>query len=250
MAETLICGGRRYTGIYSSESRGGGFYSSFRPAQTAIPCSARTVVILALVGATLGAAWALALYFFNLLIVGLAGRVLSTAAKRKVGPKGLGIVMEMPPLRFPPVRAVLRKVWFRSYEFLAVAWPVLLAASVVLALIEYAGINAHINGALSPLTVGLLGLPVAVGVTLFFGVLRKELTLALLGVALGTEKFATVMSEGQLVVFTLFVMFYVPCVSTVATMAREIGWRWATASVVGQTALALLIAGAARLAFI
>ena len=214
-----------------------------------IPCSARTVVILALIGATLGPWWALGMYGLNLLIVGLVGRILGSLARRKDRGRSLGIVMEMPPLRIPPPRAVLRKVWFRSYECLALAWPVLLGASIVLGVLEYAGIGEHLNSAFEPLTTGLLGLPAAVGVTLFFGILRKELSLVLLGAALGTENFASVLSTEQLVVFTLFVMFYVPCVSTVATLAREVGVRWAAVSVLFQTAVALLIAGAARLAF-
>jgi ferrous iron transport protein B len=34
-----------------------------------------------------------------------------------------------------------------------------------------------------------------------------------------------VMSSGQMLTFTLFVVFYVPCVATIAVMAKELGWR-------------------------
>jgi ferrous iron transport protein B len=71
----------------------------------------------------------------------------------------------------------------------------------------------------------LLGLPAAVGVTLIFGVLRKELTLVMLLQALGTSDISSVLRQSQLLTFTLFVVFYVPCLATMAAMAREAGWR-------------------------
>jgi ferrous iron transport protein B len=61
--------------------------------------------------------------------------------------------------------------------------------------------------------------------TLVFGIMRKELTLVMLVQALGTTHVASVLSAGQLVTFTLFVVFYVPCVATVAVIARELGWK-------------------------
>jgi ferrous iron transport protein B len=71
----------------------------------------------------------------------------------------------------------------------------------------------------------LLGLPAAVGMTLIFGILRKELTLVMLVQAMGTTHLNMVLTDGQLLTFTLFVVFYVPCVATIAVMARELGWR-------------------------
>jgi ferrous iron transport protein B len=51
------------------------------------------------------------------------------------------------------------------------------------------------------------------------------------------------------VTFTLFVVFYVPCVATLAVMAREMGWR-DTAWIAGLTiVIATTIAFAGRLAF-
>jgi ferrous iron transport protein B len=85
--------------------------------------------------------------------------------------------------------------------------------------------------------------------TLVFGVLRKELTLVMLVQALGTTHVNDVMTVAQLMTFTLFVVFYVPCVATVAVMAREMGWR-DTAWVAGLTiVMATTIAVAGRVLF-
>ncbi|RXL35203.1 ferrous iron transport protein B, partial [Citrobacter sp. AAK_AS5] len=65
-------------------------------------------------------------------------------------------------------------------EFITIAWPLLVVSSVVLGLLEWFHAHDYINALLSPLTVTVLGLPAAVGMTLVFGVLRKELTLVML----------------------------------------------------------------------
>ena len=154
--------------------------------------------------------------------------------------------MAVPAYRLPPLKAIAKKVWFRAYEFLVAAWPVLIVASVVMGALEYAGAGAWLNAALRPLTVGLLGLPEAVGVTLFFGVLRKELSLVLLYQALGTQDVASVMTPAQILGFTLFVTFYVPCVATITALVREVGWRWTGVSLALNTSVALVTAGAVR----
>lgn len=207
-------------------------------------CSARTVIILALVAATMGPLAALGVYALNILITALAARLLSAI----VPGTAPGLLMDIPPYRIPPVRAVLKKVWFRVREFLVSAWPVLVVASVFLGVLEHFGVDAWVNEALRPVTVSVLGLPEAVGVTLFFGILRKELSLVMLFQALGTADVASVLTAAQLMTFTLFVTFYVPCVSTLAAQVREVGWRWTAVGVVLNTAIAMAVAVAARLA--
>lgn len=101
------------------------------------------------------------------------------------------------------------------------------------------------NLALLPFTWSL-GLPASLGVTLIFGVFRKELTLIMLFQALGTTDVASVLSPGQMMTFTLFVLFYIPCVATIAVLIRELGRR-KTALVLGvTTGTALLIGLIAR----
>ena len=127
-----------------------------------------------------------------------------------------------------------------------VAWPILIVGSVVLSLLKYYGLDTFINLALVPLT-SLLGLPAAVGTTLIFGIMRKELSLIMLSEALGTTQIQTVLTHTQLLTFTVFVLFYIPCASTIAALSREIGWRGAAAAVVISLALALALASLTRM---
>lgn len=209
---------------------------------TLVPCSARSNVIFALVAFYVGPGWALAFFCFNAAIVVLSGLIL-TRIWPEVSP---GMLLEVPRYQMPRLKVMARKVWFRLREFVVLSWPLLIVGSAVLGLVEHWHWDRGINLALSPLT-HLLGLPLVVGTTLIFGLLRKELSMIMLVQALGTTQVSTVMTTSQILVFTIFVTFYIPCIATIATMAKEIG-RKMTAIAVGYSFLiATVLAAATRL---
>ena len=98
---------------------------------------------------------------------------------------------------------------------------------------------------LSPVTVAWLGLPVITGITLIFGVLRKELSLIMLATLLGTTNFAQVLTPVQMVVFTLVAMFYIPCIATISALVREFGWKKALFITLFEIAFAIILGGVA-----
>jgi ferrous iron transport protein B len=210
-----------------------------------IPCSARTIVIFGLVAAYMGPWWALGIYLFNLLVVMLLGYV----AARTMKGASPGLILEIPELQIPNLKTLAAKTWLTLKEFITIAWPLLVVSSIVLGILEWAHGAAAVNALLSPLTVTLLGLPAAVGLTLIFGILRKELTLVMLVQALGTVHVNTVMSNDQLLTFTLFVVFYIPCVATIAVMAKELGWRDTALISAFSVLLAVVIAVAGRFGY-
>jgi ferrous iron transport protein B len=200
-------------------------------------------VIYGLVAAYIGPLWAIMIYLLNILVVVALGNLFARLSRGR----SPGLILEIPDLRLPAPRTLLAKTWLSLKEFITVAWPVLIISSAVLAFLEWAGAGQTVNLLLAPLTVGLLGLPVETGMTLVFGILRKELTLVMLVQALGTADVGAVMTTAQLVVFTLFVVFYVPCLATIAAMSREVGWR-DTLLITGLTvAVATAVAGGGRL---
>jgi ferrous iron transport protein B len=206
-----------------------------------VPCAARTTIIYALVAYYLGPWAALFVYVLNIFVIALTGKVL-THFIPEVTP---GLILEVPSFKMPSVRVVLAKTWLRTKEFVFVAWPLLILSSVLLSYLEYIKGDRVINNILSPLTY-ILGLPDAVGTTLIFGILRKELSLLMLFQALGTIDVSSVMSHEQILVFTLFVLFYVPCVATIAVLWKEFGWRKMTVISLATLMIALVIAVAAR----
>jgi ferrous iron transport protein B len=201
-----------------------------------IPCSARSNVIFALVAVYLGPWWALAVFLLNVVIVIASGWMM-----RKIWPEvSPGMVLEVPRYQWPRLSILLKKVWLRLREFIVVCWPMLIGGSVVLALASALGWEHSINAALSPLT-RLLGLPFAVGTTLIFGLLRKELTLIMLTQALGTTHINKVMTTAQIVGYTLLITFYMPCLSTAAALAREVGKKLTSYAMAYTFALAVLV---------
>ncbi|HXK46657.1 MAG TPA: ferrous iron transport protein B [Deltaproteobacteria bacterium] len=204
-----------------------------------IACSARTVIILALAGKYLGAAWTTAIYVGNILVALAVSFVLS---KLQADPSP-GIIMDVPPLRRPYPSLVARKVWWRLNEFLTFAWPVIVISSLVLAFLSHAGIDRVIDHVLGPITAGILNLPESTGITLFLGIFRKELTLLMLNQALGTGDVSLILSSAQILVLVVFTVLYIPCIATISTLWKEGGWKVALYSVVLNTTIALLVAG-------
>ncbi|MFX0089025.1 MAG: ferrous iron transport protein B [Promethearchaeota archaeon] len=206
---------------------------------TLIPCSARTVIILGILGQYVGLIPVFLIYAFDIGIVAIVGFVLNKIMKGE----SLGLVMEMPPFRAPYPRPVLKKTFLRLREFIHIAFPLLIVGSLVLSSMEFFGVLEPAASFLSPVTVGLLGLPLLSGVALLFGVLRKEMALGMLVVVFGTTNFALVMTPVQMVVFTIVLVLYIPCVATIAVLGRELGWRNALIIGVSTIVIALLIGG-------
>ena len=187
---------------------------------TLVPCAARLAVVFGLVAFYLGPLAAFILYLFNLLVIALTGRILSGLLPEDTP----GLILEMPTYRIPTIKNVTGKAWFRVREFVVEAWPILIAGSAILAALNYFNAAVFFNWLVRPLTWGL-GLPSEVGVPLIFGILRKELSLVMLGQALGTVKFDTALSIPQMVTYATFVMFYLPCLATLSVLRRELGTR-------------------------
>ncbi len=203
---------------------------------TLVPCSARTVVILGLVGAFVGFLPALSLYFVSLLIVFVLGRVLN----RYLPGDNVGLIMEMPRLRVPAWRVSLKQTWFRLKDFVVFAFPIIIAGSLILFVVDWLGWLEPFSSALAPFTKNVLGLPPIAMVVLVFGVLRKELALIMLAALLGTTDFGGVLTAQQMYVFALIVLFYIPCVATIAVLRREFGAR--TALLVSAASVVLAFA--------
>ncbi|MDI7260894.1 MAG: ferrous iron transport protein B [Thermodesulfobacteriota bacterium] len=210
---------------------------------TMIPCAARITIIFALVAFLISPNAALAIFVLNIFVVGVSGKILSTFYPE---PGSLGLILEIPAYQLPSVLNTLKKSWYRIREFVVIAWPILILGSALLALMEYFGVERYVNWFFSPLT-HLLGLPVSVGTTLIFGLLRKELSMIMLTQALGTTQVLTVMTKTQVMVFTVFVTFYIPCLATIATLWREIGKKGAFLTIIFTLSVAIILALATRI---
>ena len=207
-----------------------------------IPCAARTVVILGLVGRYVGLHAALALYAFDLVLVFVLGRI----AFKALPGEPVGLIMEMPSYKKPSFKTLAIKTWSRTKDFVYVAFPIIIVGSLIVEAFALSGLMPYFVDAASPLMTLWLGLPAIAAIPLLFGILRKELTLILLAttlasVGLGLESLSAV----QMIVFALVVMIYIPCLATIAACKREFGWKKALYIALIDIGLALLIGGLA-----
>ena len=207
---------------------------------TLVPCAARTVIILGLVGHFLGIQWALALYVFDLVVIFALGRL----AFRIMPGEPSALIMEMADYRMPQVKTVLKETWFRLAEFIKIAFPLIIVGSLVIKAADVFGLLNPVANLLSPVTVTWLGLPVITGITLIFGVLRKELSLILLAALLAPVGLQA-LTPVQMVVFTLVAMFYIPCVATISALVRELGGKKALYITLFEIAFAIILGGVA-----
>jgi ferrous iron transport protein B len=186
-----------------------------------IPCSARLAIIFALSNLFLGFKFTFTLFVLNIFVIAILAKIVSLLYKSEV----TDFILEIPPYRIPTVKGTLSKLWYKLKDFIFFAWPIIVMGSIVLSLMQYFGLDTVINRAFSPFVHGILGINENLSVVLIFGVLRKELALIMASEALKVpvELLNTVMTKKELVVFTTFVTFYTPCLSTILALWKEIG---------------------------
>jgi ferrous iron transport protein B len=191
------------------------------------PCSARSAVVVAALAPFAGPAAALAAFGVVAAVAIGAG----VAANALVPGRQSPLVLELPPLRRPIVRQVVRKAWSRFRSFVRSATPVMLAGSFVLGLAWETGSIGALERILGPVVEGVLGLPPVAGIALVLAFLRKELALQLLLVlavaAYGASgaNLASFMSPGQLFTYAVVTAVSVPCVASLASLVDEFGRR-------------------------
>ncbi|MDV0444331.1 ferrous iron transport protein B [Methanorbis rubei] len=213
---------------------------------TMLPCSARTVVISGIVASFIGFGAAFSIYAIVFVLVFIVGCILS----RITPGEQFGMILEMAQLRKPVASHVLRKSWMRVREFIYIAMPLLLVSSIFLGLFEYYGLVQMFEQFINPFSTAVLGLPGFAFTALMFGILRKEMAFETLAVMGGTTDLASILSSSQLYIFALVCALFIPCISTIAVLMREIGTRRALMITVFTLCLGLGVGALAKLILI
>jgi ferrous iron transport protein B len=211
---------------------------------TFAPCSARTIILFGMVGLFIGVQWALLLYVVDIIIIFALGRV----AMKVVPGKSTGLIMEMSSFKRPSAKVVFKQTWARTKSIIYVVFPIYIIGSALLQVLFATNVLTPISEAMAPLTVWWLGLPIIAGVLLILGTVRKELILVGAVAMLGTTNLMIQpggFTAVQLVVMALVAMLYIPCVSTVAVLGKEFGWKATAVMTAANIGVALLIGGLA-----
>jgi ferrous iron transport protein B len=206
---------------------------------TFAPCTARTVVVLGLVAVFLGPWWALSLFAVDIAIMFVVGRI----AFKMVSGQSTGLIMEMSAFKVPSVKVVARQTWARTKSLIYIVFPLYIAGSAIIQVLYAVGVLQQISNVMAPLTVLWLGLPAITGILLILGFVRKEMVLLAAVSIFSTTNLALFFSPVQLIVLALVNLLYIPCLSTVAIIAKDYGWKIAVIISVANFAVALLVGG-------
>jgi ferrous iron transport protein B len=208
---------------------------------TFAPCTARTILILGLVATFVGAGWALALYAVDIGIIFVLGRI----ALKVVPGQSTGLIMEMHSFKIPSLAVVSKQTLARTKSLIYIVFPTYIAGSALVQILYAVGVLKPMSDALSPLTVAWLGLPATTGILLILGVVRKEFILLASVAVFGSTNLALFLTPVQLVTLALIGILYIPCLSTVAVLAKEFGWKTTTIISTANFVTALIVGGVA-----
>ncbi len=182
----------------------------------AVPCAAQLGVIMGIMGALS----AKALVIWIGVVVGLlvfTGFLASLIVKGERS----DFVLEIPPIRVPSLVNVLRKTANRVVWYLKEAVPLFIYGTLVLFFLDKVGLLVVLENMLSPVIVGVLGLPKAATAVFLIGFFRRDYGAAGLLVMFTGGLLDPVQTLVSLVTLTLFV----PCLAHFFMMIKERGAR-------------------------
>ena len=194
----------------------------------AIPCAAQSAMIFGML-APYGLKYILIVYLTLFLTFVITGFILH----RFIGGESPEIFMEIPPYRMPNPGSLLKKTFIRIREFLKEAVPYIALGMLVMNFFYLSGLMHLIGEVLRPIVSGLLGLPSDAATSLIIGFLRKDV---------GIGMFAPLdMSPEQLVIASVVLVMYFPCVATFMVMLKELGVPGTLKSVALRLVAALVV---------
>jgi ferrous iron transport protein B len=195
----------------------------------AIPCASQSAMIFGML-APYGISYILAVYLSLFTAFVVTGFLLH----KFIGGESPEIFLEIPPYRMPDFSSLMKKTFIRIREFLKEAVPYIALGMMVMNFFYLSGLMHIIGETLRPVVSGLLGLPSDAATALIIGFLRKDV---------GIGMFAPLdLSPAQLVVASVVLAMYFPCVATFMVMLKELGIS-GTVKSVALRLLAALLAG-------
>lgn len=196
----------------------------------AVPCAALQAMIFGMVGKQ-GPQYVV-LVFGTLFAVWVGLGFIINRFTRGFSPE---LLTEIPPYRMPPWRIMGQKLGMRIWHFIKEALPVVLGAVLVLNLLYTIGVFDAIARFLSPIVTGWLGLPKEAVTAIVVGFIRKDVAMGLLT--------PLALTAHQLVVASLVLAMFFPCIATFVILARELGFKDMARATAIMVVSALLVGG-------
>ncbi|MBQ5399475.1 MAG: ferrous iron transport protein B [Ruminococcus sp.] len=196
----------------------------------------------------------------GLYLLGIVSGVLIALFYKKTIFRGEAVpfVMELPNYRLPALKNVAKLLWEKAKDFIQRAFTVIFVSTIIVWFLRnfnfqfnmvtdsQQSILAQISGFLTPVFA-----PIGMGdwkivTAMISGCMAKESVVSTLEILYngGIETAITSISAVSILVFSLL---YTPCVAAIASVKRELGYKWAAGVVVWQCVVAYFAATLAHL---
>ena len=176
----------------------------------AVPCAALQAMIVGLMREHI--VIGLTIVYGTLFLVWV---ILGLLLAHLVRGKSPEIFVEIPPYRKPYLRDLLKKIFIRLKWFTKEAIPFVLLGVFIVNLLYTLGVIQFLGEYTAPVISGVLGLPKEAIGALLVGFLRKDVAVGMLVPLSLTLK--------QLIIASVVLTMYFPCVATFTTLVRELG---------------------------
>ncbi len=209
-------------------------------------CSARLPIYILLTGMFFpksGGTIIFLIYLIGIFVSIITAKILKTFFFKK---ESLAFVMELPPYRLPTLKSISIHMWERASQFLKKMGGVILVGSIIIWALGYFPLSSHEEkdrttqleksyigrfGKLSEPIFKPLGFNWKETVALISGIIGKEIVVSTLSVlynakednneTLKLKMEADNVDKTTVLAFMIFVLLYVPCIATIATILRE-----------------------------
>jgi ferrous iron transport protein B len=198
--------------------------------QFAIPCSAQLAVIAALLASA--GFGPMLLYIIVILSVLIAiGTILNKTLKGESAP----LLLDLPPMRLPRIRNVVRKTWFRTYHFMKEAAVWFFIGSLSVGIAQSTGALQVLEDTLVPMVTFWLQLPAEAATAFIMGIVRRDFGAAGL--------YEMTLSPFQITIALIVITLFVPCIASLMVMMKERGMKEGFVIWIGTWVAAFTVGG-------
>jgi ferrous iron transport protein B len=198
--------------------------------QLAIPCSAQLGVI-----AMLLASAKIEITLIYVLIIFLFLAILGTLLNKFMKGEPSPLIIDLPQIRVPRIKNVIKKTQYRSVDFMKEATPWFLFGALFISILQITGVLEAMISFLYPIVVHWLKLPAEAAIAFVMGLVRRDF-----GVA-GLNNLP--LNEYQILVAIVVLTLFVPCVTSLIIMFKERGSKQGIVIWSGSLILAFFVGG-------
>jgi len=193
-----------------------------------VPCIPLQAMIFGLLG-KFGGFYVVGVYLVLFSLVIILGVILN----RFLSGYSPEFLLEIPPYRFPPLRMLWKKLYFRIKGFLVEALPIVLLGVGFINILLYYKLFDFVTAIFAPVVHGLFGLPKEAVVALAIGFLRKDVAVGML-MPLG-------LTANQLFIGATLLAISFPCVASFVVLAKELGLSGLIKSVLIMAGISIIV---------